>query len=143
MEFHLCWLWGGKPKQGVHPSGCLACGRCCDLFGGHLQASKADLERWRTLGRDDLLQYVNRLGWIWIDPASGKPLTRCPHLLRRDDETTVCAIHEVKPEICRAYPTLAHGRRCLRGVFLTLPVLVCEILAEELSLFSCAMAGLA
>lgn len=97
---------------------CRSCGRCCEAFGGHLQASRADLERWRRLGREDLLRRVSPIGWIWIDPATGALEPSCPFLERTGPTTARCAIHEIKPDICRDYPTLAHGRRCLSGVFL-------------------------
>jgi Fe-S-cluster containining protein len=57
-------------------------------------------------------------GWIWLDPETGGLEERCPFLTATGPTTTLCAIHDVKPDICRDYPTLAHGRRCLRGVFL-------------------------
>jgi Fe-S-cluster containining protein len=109
------------PRKATRPSRevrCLCCGRCCEAFGGHLQASKEDLARWRASGRDDLLARVSAIGWIWIDPATGLLEDRCPFLVRTGPDAASCSIHEVKPDICREYPTLAHGRRCLRGVFL-------------------------
>lgn len=105
----------GKRREG---HGCLCCGRCCELFGGHLHASKADVERWRKAGRTDLLRRVSSIGWIWMNPDTGRLEPSCPFLARAGRERTVCTIHEIKPDICRDYPTLAHGRRCLRGVFL-------------------------
>jgi Fe-S-cluster containining protein len=99
-------------------SRCGCCGDCCRAFGGHLNASRADQERWRSEGREDLLCRVNRLGWIWYDPETGKPEEICPFLVQSDPETAVCGIHETKPAMCRDYPTVAHGRRCLHGVFL-------------------------
>ena len=104
-----------QPKA---PPRCLCCGRCCESFGGHLQASSSDLERWRRLGREDLLARVSSIGWLWIDPRTGKLEDDCPFLERTGPETALCAIQDVKPDICRDYPTLAHGRQCLRGVFL-------------------------
>lgn len=109
------WLW---EQSGLGPPtqiACRACGACCELFGGHLRAAKTDLARWRAEGRQDLLARVNRLGWLWVDPHSGEALTRCPFLVRTAPEAAHCAIHDTKPEMCRAYPTLAHGRRCARG----------------------------
>lgn len=99
-------------------SRCACCGRCCESFGGHLHASGHDKERWRREGREDLLSRVNRLGWIWVDPDTKEMLERCPFISRISEQQSICSIQETKPDICRAYPTLAHGRRCLRGVFL-------------------------
>ena len=95
--------------------GCLACGDCCKEFSWHLKASERDIERWRQLGRDDLLSRVNRLGWIWVEPRTKKRLPVCPYLVRTTPEKAHCAIHDIKPDICRAYPTLAHDRCCIRG----------------------------
>lgn len=97
---------------------CLRCGRCCESFGGHLNASRADLARWRRLGREDLLRRVSAIGWIWIDPETGLLEKACPFLERVGPDRQICTINDVKPDMCRDYPTLAHGRRCLRGVFL-------------------------
>lgn len=69
------------------------------------------------LGREDMLSRVNRLGWIWVDPQTGKHFDICPYLHSTGPETAGCAIHDIKPDICRSYPTLAHGRRCVRGIF--------------------------
>jgi len=117
MTNSLYRLFGVKDKTKETPT-CLQCGQCCESFGGHLHASPRDLQRWREKGRQDLLHSVNRLGWIWVDPQTKQPLATCPHLDRSDPEHARCAIQEIKPDMCRAYPTLAHGKRCLRGVFL-------------------------
>lgn len=97
---------------------CLQCGQCCESFGGHLRASAHDLQRWREHGRQDLLDTANRLGWIWVDPSSKERVSPCPHIDRSDPDHARCAIYEDRPDMCRDYPTLAHGKRCLRGVFL-------------------------
>ncbi len=97
------------------PQGCLGCGICCDLYGGHLLASQSDLERWERQGRTDLLAMVNHLGWIWVDPHTGERLELCPFLDRKSAETALCSIHDTKPDLCRSYPTLAHNRQCVRG----------------------------
>jgi Fe-S-cluster containining protein len=117
MKLSLFNLFGIKTGTNRERN-CLQCGQCCESFGGHLHASPRDLKRWREQGRQDLLDGVNRLGWIWVDPQTKQPLDTCPHLDRSDPLHARCGIHEVKPDMCRAYPTLAHGNRCLRGVFL-------------------------
>lgn len=100
-------------------STCLQCGQCCESFGAHLRASPHDLKRWQEHGRQDLLDCANRLGWIWVDPETKEPVDVCPHIVRDDPEHARCAIYDDRPDICRDYPTLAHGKRCLRGVFLS------------------------
>ncbi len=66
---------------GAPARACLRCGRCCEAFGGHLNASRADLDRWRRLGREDLLRRVSAIGWIWIDPETGLVEKTCRSLL--------------------------------------------------------------
>jgi Fe-S-cluster containining protein len=105
---------------------CVRCGRCCEAFGGHLNASRADLARWRRLGREDLLRRVSAIGWIWIDPETGLLEKACPFLERVGPGRRICAINDVKPDMCRDYPTLAHGRQCLRDGFLGWAVLCAE-----------------
>ncbi len=112
------WFHKGTDGNQRQETRCLCCGDCCESFGGHLHVSKADLERWRNQERDDLLARVNRLGWIWVDPQTKQLEERCPFLERFDAKTATCRIQETKPDICRDYPTLAHERRCLHGVFL-------------------------
>lgn len=53
-----------------------------------------------------------------MNPETGKLEDRCPFLVRTGPETAACSIQDVKPDMCRDYPTLAHGKRCLSGVFL-------------------------
>jgi len=101
-----------------HEAHCLCCGQCCESFGGHLHASEHDKQRWQKEGRDDLLARVNRLGWIWVDPDTKERLDRCPFIQETPEQLKICVIQDTKPDICRDYPTLAHGKRCLRGVFL-------------------------
>jgi Fe-S-cluster containining protein len=106
-------------RQPKPPPTCLQCGECCELYGWHLHASSRDLKRWQEHGRQDLVDSTNELGWIWVDPVTKARVEPCPHIDRSDPEHVRCGIHEIKPDICRDYPTLAHGKRCLRGVFLS------------------------
>lgn len=112
------WLCTVSSPEKAHESRCRCCGCCCKAFGGHLQASKADLERWQQQQRHDLLSRVNRLNWIWINPDTGQPEETCPFITFVDDETSTCSINDTKPSICRDYPTLATGYQCMRGIVL-------------------------
>lgn len=93
---------------------CACCGRCCELFGGHLNAYDADIRRWKREGREDLVQMVNRFGWIWVDPETKEPLPRCPFIERSETGVTLCSINEVKPDMCRDFPRIEIGQRCVR-----------------------------
>lgn len=53
-----------------------------------------------------------------MNPETRKLEDRCPFLVRTGPETAACSIHDVKPDICRDYPTLAHGKTCVSGFFL-------------------------
>lgn len=112
------WLNIDKSDRSKKESPCICCGNCCKSFGGHLNATKQDQDRWQREGRKDLLNRVNRLGWIWVDPVTKELEDLCPFILEVDDKTSICAINHTKPVMCQDYPTLAHGRRCLRGFIL-------------------------
>lgn len=86
------------------------------MFGADLRASGADLARWAGAERRDILAHVGDAGKLWIDPATGNPAQVCPFLRRDDSEAARCRIHDDKPDVCRAYPTELHARRCIRGV---------------------------
>jgi Fe-S-cluster containining protein len=103
------------------PSPCRGCGRCCEEFGDTLAAEERDLERWRREGRSDLLGLVGEGGGLWVAPETGAPLDRCPFLVRTGPETAHCAIHATKPDMCRAYPTRAHGFHCAAGIRFSRP----------------------
>lgn len=111
---HCTWMEDRKREK----TRCLCCGECCKAFGGHLHTSKRDLERWQSEGRSDLLDRVNRLGWIWVDPQTKQLEDPCPFIEQTGPQTAICSIYETRPDICRDYPTLAHSHRCLRGGFL-------------------------
>jgi Fe-S-cluster containining protein len=99
-----------------HASQCLGCGGCCEEFGDTLAAEEADLARWRSQGRQDLLARVGEGGALWVDPQTGEDLDRCPFLERTGPDTAHCSIHATKPDMCRAYPDDSHGFHCVRGV---------------------------
>ncbi len=83
---------------------CNQCGKCCIRYGdGGLSASPAEIEWWET-NRPDIASYV-RNGKIWIDPATGVQLKRCPwlHQLAGEKKYT-CSIYYDRPGDCRYYP---------------------------------------
>ena len=88
---------------------CNQCGKCCIHYSdGGLSASAEDIESWE-LFRPDIAAYAAN-GKIWLDPVSGKQLTRCPWLvtLQATPESTTtkysCGIYDDRPEDCRHYP---------------------------------------
>ena len=94
---------------------CRHCGHCCrnlvDAYNGCV--SDADLDRWRLLGRTDLLAWVktldlgpdNKLHTAWIDPVTGDDVERCPWLLEGlDRKGYLCGIETIKPDHCLDYP---------------------------------------
>ncbi|MGD8366018.1 MAG: YkgJ family cysteine cluster protein [Desulfobacterales bacterium] len=92
---------------------CVQCGQCCIAIGYPKEAGEADVARWKKAGRDDILKWVGlkrRQGSttayrIWIEPGANRPAQRCPWLMRQPGTHRYqCAIHEVKPDICRLYP---------------------------------------
>ncbi len=107
------WIRSLNQKE---PASCLACGECCRQFSWHLKVSARDIDRWKRLGRADLLARTNRLGWIWIDPETKSRLSVCPYLVQSSPDKAHCAIHDIKPDICRAYPTHETRHQCIRGI---------------------------
>jgi len=92
---------------------CRQCGRCCrSLDYGH-EVRDEDVKLWRSLGRDDILRWVETTFQkdkivayrIWIVPGSQERARTCPFLKKEPAANRwTCAIHEVKPLICRNYP---------------------------------------
>lgn len=104
------------PENPLPPSvgeNCTRCGKCCTNASYMLSlfATADDVARWRREGRDDILRYAAVLGPrgsadLWIDPASGKELPRCPFLKRprAGGGKYSCSIHQTRPDVCRGYP---------------------------------------
>lgn len=103
---------------------CRRCGRCCERWGWGQEGSAEDLVPWVAAGRKDILVHVNvqlsggewRRGdrlrseeipavtrvRYWWDPG-GRPLRTCPFLRMDSDGLASCAIHPVRPAVCREY----------------------------------------
>lgn len=110
LELLKKWLAPIDARRGT----CACCGRCCELFGGHLNACDADIHRWKREGREDLVKMVNRFGWIWVDPDTQKPLNICPFIERAETGLTLCRINHTKPDMCRDFPRIEIGQSCVR-----------------------------
>lgn len=92
---------------------CRQCGRCCQNLDYHNEVTAEDVERWRSLGREDILERVGitrkdgrEIGYrIWTQPGTGQVADTCPFLKKEPTSNRwQCRIHEVKPAICRNYP---------------------------------------
>lgn len=89
---------------------CNQCGKCCIQYGdGGLSASAEEIQNWETFS-PAIAEYVVD-GQIWMDPVSGKQLTRCPWLEELPIKPGAgsvkygCRIYHDRPEDCRHYPT--------------------------------------
>jgi Fe-S-cluster containining protein len=102
-------------------SPCTQCGKCCTHpgFMGTLQATGADVKRWRCEGRDDILRFAHVLGspsdpWadLWID-ETGTERERCPFVRKvRGQNRYLCTVYETRPQVCRDYEPWAPGSIC-------------------------------
>ena len=83
---------------------CNLCGKCCINYSdGGLVATQQEIDDWEAY-QPHIFRYV-RNGKIWIDPATGKQLTRCPWLRALPDRPGYsCDIYQDRPDDCRQYP---------------------------------------
>jgi len=56
-------------------------------------------------GNEILEEYIIG-GDLWFDPETGKELSECPFLFKKEDDTYACGIHENKPQRCKDFPQL-------------------------------------
>jgi Fe-S-cluster containining protein len=92
---------------------CRQCGHCCRNLDYYDQLTEADCNRWKALGRTDILQKVRRIKRVdgtfvyrmWQRPGTGQPGNACPWLHKIPAQNRwECKIHDVRPGICRQYP---------------------------------------
>ena len=84
---------------------CKQCGRCCLRYGACLQATDEDIEMWELGGREDILEWVNPFGDLWINLKKDREAKRCPWLRKLPRKNKyICRINNLKPEVCREYP---------------------------------------
>ena len=78
---------------------CLSCGVCCTY--NRVVLEKEDYQRWRKAGRIDLG------GRAYTRTSNGKVvlrLTRAQACVHLDEHSKKCAIYELRPLNCRAFP---------------------------------------
>jgi Fe-S-cluster containining protein len=110
---------GIRIPSGMETFECIQCGRCCRSLDYHTGVTDKDVVRWKSQGRDDILEWVagiredgSSTGYrIWITPGTSQVADVCPFLILKEGSNRwQCAIHDVKPGICREYPaTRKHG----------------------------------
>jgi Fe-S-cluster containining protein len=88
---------------------CTQCGKCCLKYkGGDWlgSATEVDMLFW-LIRRPEVLDYVDDIRHdLWISPITGEKMQRCPWLRKLPrQEKYICRIHDVRPEVCRDYPT--------------------------------------
>ncbi len=88
---------------------CKRCGVCCGPLMS-LYVEDDDIERWRKIGREDLIERVEweKHNVIWIGHRvvsiqTYRELSRCYYLRFLSNGLAQCSIHDVKPRICRRY----------------------------------------
>lgn len=83
---------------------CNLCGKCCTHYSdGGLSATADEIEWWQTF-RPEIARYVSN-GKIWMNPASGQQLKRCPWLQHIPNTSQYsCDIYHDRPDDCRHYP---------------------------------------
>jgi Fe-S-cluster containining protein len=100
-------------ETGMEEFNCQCCGRCCLTLDYRDQLTTEDVQRWRQIGRTDV---INRIGVflkeghgpryrMWVSPHTKEYEKHCPFLKKESSsQRYLCRIHDVKPAICRQYP---------------------------------------
>lgn len=99
-------------ETGMAQYNCRQCGQCCRTLDYHREITAEDVDRWRTLDRQDILEWVGVFKTagqttyrIWIQPGTGALAAQCPFLIQPTDKNAyTCAIHAIKPGVCSDYP---------------------------------------
>lgn len=93
----------GQAIPGFH---CTDCGTCCLEGASRLPLTAADVARWEQAA-PHLLDWVEADGKeLRTRPLTARSSTRCPWIRkRRNRDSYYCRIYEVRPEVCRRYPT--------------------------------------
>ncbi len=102
QDFHASV--SNKPFQKNIVKQCTQCGKCCINYSdGGLSATADEIEYWEIF-RPHIYEYV-RNGIIWVNPTTGKKISRCPWLEKLpDEEKYTCSIYHDRPDDCKHYP---------------------------------------
>jgi Fe-S-cluster containining protein len=101
-------------ETGMEDFACRQCGQCCRTLDYHGEVIEEDVALWQELGRSDILRWVgvfkgesNKKSYrIWTTPGTKELAEGCPFLKKISSENrSVCLIQDVKPGICRQYPS--------------------------------------
>lgn len=91
---------------------CTGCGKCCLEGAGWLPLVEEDIARLEGQA-PHVLKYVTwegepgaRRGSLSSTIVTGRETTRCPFVRKRRGRPEYdCRIYEVRPQVCRRYPT--------------------------------------
>ncbi|NKB58573.1 MAG: hypothetical protein GKS00_19765 [Alphaproteobacteria bacterium] len=91
---------------------CTACGKCCLEGAGWLPLVEEDIARLEAQA-PQVLKFVTwegepgaRQGSLSSTIVTGRETTRCPFVRKRRGRAEYdCRIYEVRPQVCRRYPT--------------------------------------
>ena len=88
---------------------CLGCGVCCTGRPGTVLVDGADVERWRQIGRLDLVEALvpGHFGQLAL-PSDA--VGRCVYQ-GTDDSPAACSIYALRPSVCAEVPV--GGDECL------------------------------
>jgi Fe-S-cluster containining protein len=104
---------GIRIETGMESFTCKQCGQCCLSLDYQDQLNEEDVEKWRRLGRSDILEWVGvfkdkdgvKTYRIWMTPGGRELSDKCPFLVKDpSSKRWKCRIHAIKPGICRQYP---------------------------------------
>ena len=104
---------GVRIETGMRAFACKQCGHCCRNLDYNGKVAAEDVARWEAAGRRDILKWVSvsrqKSGQsaylMWVTPGTNQYAKPCPFLRRGSSpDRWICAIHDVKPAVCRQYP---------------------------------------
>ncbi len=92
---------------------CCQCGCCCRFLEYRNEVTAEDVARWKTLGREDILEWVEEIRHdkqgvsfrAWVTPRTREAVDVCPFLQEVSEKGRWrCRIHDARPGFCRQFP---------------------------------------